>query len=238
MNGPKIAVVTGSNKGIGFEITRQLAQQGILVLAGVREQAKGEQILKLLPGLPVRPVLLEMTNTEHQQQIANLIAHEYGKLDILVNNAGILPDQGTKPSTIPLSMLRETFETNYFQVVSLTQLLLPYLLRSESGRIVNVSSILGSLSLNADWSAGMWELLAYNSSKAALNMFTILLAKELRGTPVKVNAAHPGWVKTDLGGKNAPLSPAEGAITPVGLATLPADGPTGCFYYYNEKLPW
>ena len=238
MNGQKIAVVTGSSKGIGLEIARQLAQQGIQVLAGVRDKAKGEALLKALPGLPVRPVMLEMTNPAHQQQVFELISREYGRLDILVNNAGILPDQGTKPSSIAMEMIRETFETNFFQVISFTQLLLPLLHKSEAGRIVNVSSILGSLTVNSDPSGGTWDLLAYNSSKAALNMFTILLAKELKHTNIKVNSAHPGWVQTDLGGKGAPLTPAEGAITPVGLATLAADGPTGSFYYYQEILPW
>ncbi|HWT65988.1 MAG TPA: SDR family NAD(P)-dependent oxidoreductase, partial [Terracidiphilus sp.] len=167
-------------------------------------------------------------------------------LDILINNAGVaaggFPPVGPEHSTgeVPLDTLRRVYETNFFAPVALTQTLLPLIRKSPAGRIVNLSSILGSLALHADPKSPIYQAksFAYDASKTALNAFTIHLAYELRDTPIKVNSAHPGWVKTDMGGDSAPMELSEGAKTSAALATLPADGPTGGFFHLGQPLPW
>jgi NAD(P)-dependent dehydrogenase (short-subunit alcohol dehydrogenase family) len=241
----KIALITGANKGIGFETARQLAQQGVLVLLGARDAARGEAAAKLLAaeGLPVRSVKIDVDNRADHAAIAALIEKEYGVLDILVNNAGVMRDNFPAPnetSTTSDAVLRETFETNFFALVALTQTLLPLLRKSAAGRIVNLSSILGSLSLHATPGSPIYDgkIFAYNTSKAALNSFTIHLAHELAGTKIKVNSAHPGWVKTDMGTDAAPMETVDGAKTGVWLATLPESGPTGGFFHMQDVITW
>jgi NAD(P)-dependent dehydrogenase (short-subunit alcohol dehydrogenase family) len=241
----KIALITGANKGIGLETARQLAKQGVVVLLGARDLAKGEAAAKTLQaeGLKVRPVKIDVADRADQVAIAALIEKEYGVLDILVNNAGVMLDNFPAPnetSTTSDGLLRDTFDTNFFAVVSLTQTLLPLLRKSEAGRIVNLSSILGSLSLHATPGSPIYEAktFAYNTSKAALNSFTIHLAHELAGTKIKVNSAHPGWVKTDMGTDAAPMEIVDGAKTSVWLSTLAEDGPSGGYFHMAETLPW
>ena len=162
--------------------------------------------------------------------------------DILINNAGIFQDAGVSASQGALEQWRATFETNVFNLVSLTQKLLPLVKKSEAGRIVNLTSILGSLTLHSTPNSPIASVAssgaAYNASKAAVNMFTVNLANELKNTPIKVNAAHPGWVKTDMGGEEAPLEVAEGAKTSVALALLSEGGPTGGYFHLGQTLPW
>lgn len=241
----KVALITGANKGLGLETARQLGQLGYAVLVGARDVPRGEGAAKQLraESIDARAVKLDVTNAEHVAAVAALIAERYGKLDVLVNNAGVMQEKGWTQnctSTTDLTRLRATFEANFFAVVALTNTLLPLLRKAEAARIVNVSSILGSVRYQAEPGSPTYgtKLLAYNASKAALNMFTIHLAHELRNTPIKVNSAHPGWVKTDLGGDAAPMDVIEGAKTEVELATLPADGPTGGFFHFNEQIPW
>jgi len=231
----KIALITGANKGIGLETARQLAGLGYQVLLGARKEAEGRAAAE---SIGVQFVHLDMSDPATFRAAADKIAAEYGRLDVLVNNAGIGPDNGLKPSESPMAMIRETFETNVFAVVELTQVLLPLLRKSDAGRVVNLSSILGSLTMNSDYAAPVWRSFGYNGSKAALNMFTATLAFELKDTPIKVNSAHPGWVKTDLGGEGASLEVSDGAKTSVRLATLPADGPTGGYFHGEDRLPW
>jgi NAD(P)-dependent dehydrogenase (short-subunit alcohol dehydrogenase family) len=240
----KIALITGANKGIGLETARQLAKQGVVVLLGARDLAKGEAAAKELQaeGLKVRPVKIDVDDRADHRAIAALIEKEYGVLDILINNAGVaLEDffQNTASKTSE-EILKKTFDTNFFAVVGLTQTLLPLIRKSEAGRIVNLSSILGSLTLHATKGSPIEgsKALAYNSSKAALNSFTIHLAHELADTKIKVNSAHPGWVKTDMGTEAAPMGIVDGAKTSILLATLPADGPTGGYFHMEETLPW
>lgn len=147
---------------------------------------------------------------------------------------------GTPASQTSQEVLRKTFDTNFFGLIELTQTLLPLLRKSEAGRIVNLSSILGSLKIHSTPGSPIYDfkLLAYNSSKTALNQFTVHLAHELKDTPIKVNSAHPGWVKTDMGGEGAQMEIVDGAKTSVWLATLPADGPNGGYFHMNEILPW
>ena len=245
MNNKKIALVTGANKGLGFETSRQLAEQGITVLMGARNAGKGKAAVKKLKdaGLSVEFILLDVTNHAHIRNAAEEIEKRFGKLDILVNNAGMSHKEetlmGNSTATISPRALREIFDTNFFGLVELTQKLLPLLKKSDSGRIVNVSSILGSLAIQGK-EGGMsgFKPFAYDASKTAVNAFTIHLAAALAGTNIKVNSAHPGWVRTDMGGREAPVMPEEGAKTAVRLATLDPDGPTGKFFHGDEELPW
>jgi NAD(P)-dependent dehydrogenase (short-subunit alcohol dehydrogenase family) len=247
----KIAFITGANRGIGLETARGLGEQGVTVLLGARDAAKGEQAAAELraQGIAnVEAVQFDVNNPEDHQRLAALLEARFGRLDILVNNAGILsedvdfttPGGFNNTSTVSQDSLRTTFDTNFFAVVALTQTLLPLLRKSPAGRIVNLSSILGSLALHIDPASPIYgsKAFAYNASKTALNAFTVHLAVELRDTPIKVNSAHPGWVKTDLGGATAPMEVSEGGKTSVQLALLPDDGPTGGFFHVGETLPW
>jgi NAD(P)-dependent dehydrogenase (short-subunit alcohol dehydrogenase family) len=243
MNNKKIALITGANKGIGFETARQLAQREITVLLGARDEQKGSEAAKQLQSenLDVQFLQLDVNDAASRQNAAKFIEENFGRLDILINNAGVAKDFGVAASAGALEQWRETFETNVFNLVSLTQNLLPLIKKSSAGRIVNLTSILGSLTLNSDQNSflgGAFSGTAYHASKAALNMFTVHLANELKNTAILVNAAHPGWVKTDLGGEGAPLDVTTGAQTSVALATLGADGFTGKYIHLGEELPW
>lgn len=242
MTTPKIALITGANRGLGFEIARQLGRLGIVVLLGARTPKRGGEAAALLrgEGLDAHGLTVDVTHAPSAKRVHTFIEQEYGRLDILINNAGIMHDATLQPSAVPVDTLRETFETNFFGVVEVTQTLLPLLRLSEAGRIVNVSSSLGSHTLHAEADSPFadFNVLGYDASKSALNMFTIELARELRETAIKVNSACPGWVKTDLGGPNAPGTVEEGADTPVWLATLPPDGPSGGFFNSRQPVPW
>jgi NAD(P)-dependent dehydrogenase (short-subunit alcohol dehydrogenase family) len=240
----KVALVTGGNKGIGLETARQLGKLGILVLIGSRDQAKGEAAAEELKkdGVDARAVKLDVDNSADYEAVKKLIERDYGVLDILINNAGIMIDsrKGNETSKTSQDILRKTFNTNFFAVVGLTQTLLPLLRKSLGGRIVNLSSILGSQTLHATPGSPIYEAktFAYDASKAALNSFTIHLAHELKDTKVKVNSAHPGWVKTEMGGEGAQLDVETGAKTSVELATLQDNGPNGGYFHLGKPLPW
>lgn len=235
MDEPRIALVTGANKGIGFEIARLLgAEHGMRVLVAARDAVRGKEAAEAL-GSFATAVILDVTDEE---SVAALGALE--RLDVLVNNAGVLLERGSPPSGTPVELLRRTFETNVYGVVAVTNALLPALRRSGAGRIVNVSSGLGSLAFTTEPSHmyAQHPLLAYNASKSALNAVTVSYANELRGTEIKVNAADPGYCATDLNGHSGPRTPAQGATAAVRLATLPADGPTGGFFDEDGPVPW
>jgi NAD(P)-dependent dehydrogenase (short-subunit alcohol dehydrogenase family) len=243
----KVAFITGGNRGLGFETARELGQKGVKVVIGARDPQKGEAAVKKLAGLGIeaKAIVFEVTKTADHVAAYDYFAKNFGRLDILVNNAGIMIDSTTptEPAsllTLPIERLRETFEANFFAPVALTQKLVPLLKKSEGGRIVNLSSILASLTLHADPKSPIYTMkhFAYDSSKTALNAFTVSLAYDLRDTKIKVNSAHPGWVKTDMGGPNATLEVAEGGKTSAELALLPDTGPTGGFFHLGEALPW
>jgi NAD(P)-dependent dehydrogenase (short-subunit alcohol dehydrogenase family) len=241
----KIAFITGANRGIGFETAKKLGQLGITVILGVRDVNKGEAAVKALKTLGIQAKALHYDANQPASAVAvrDAITEQYGKLDILVNNAGVLiePLGGQNDSaTVSPTILQNTFQTNVFAVIELTQALLPLIEKSNAGRIVNLSSILGSQTLHSmpDSPIDFAKAYAYNASKSALNMYTIHLAHALKGTAIKVNAAHPGWVKTELGGENAPMEVADSYKTSVYLATLDADGPSGGFFHEAETLPW
>jgi len=243
MNTKRIALITGANKGIGFETARQLGQQQVTILLGARDPAKGEAAAGKLrgEGLDVRALPLDVTNTESIRRAVEKVAQEFGRLDILINNAGVMVDDQTKKvSQQSLDAWRTTFDTNVFGLIATTQGFLPLLLKSAAGRIVNLSSILGSNTLHSDPQSPIYDFKvpAYNVSKSAVNAYTVQLAYELRDTPIKVNAAHPGWVKTEMGGEGATMELPDGAKTSVTLATLATDGPTGSYTHMGEALPW
>ncbi|MFG2003252.1 SDR family oxidoreductase [Spirillospora sp. NPDC048911] len=240
-----IALITGANKGIGFETARALGAAGITVLLGSRSPERGEKAAAELAadgGIDARFVHLDVTDDASVQDAAS----QLDRLDILINNAGIAPAEASVlPSATPVSALRNTYETNVFGVVAVTNAMLPLLRRSPAGRIVNVSSELGSMTLLTDPESPFFpfNLLAYNSSKTALNAVTIAYAKELADTPIKVNAANPGYCATDLNAHTGPRSAAQGAAEIVRLATLAPDGPTGTFTgdadgRSGAPLPW
>lgn len=241
----KVALITGAYKGIGFETARQLGQKGITVVVTARDQAKADGAASKLKseGIDAFGLKLDIGDAAHYEDAVSFLEKQFGRLDILVNNAGIMLDGevgGNNTSRTDLDTLRKTFDTNFFGVVSLTQALLPLIRKSDAGRIVNVSSILGSLTLHSDPESPIYasKAFSYDASKSALNAFTVHLAHELRDTAIKVNSAHPGWVKTDLGTSAAPMEIPEGAKTEVDLATLGADGVNGGFVHLGETLPW
>ena len=243
MSTKKIALITGANKGIGLETARQLAKQGITVLAGARDEAKANAAAAELrkEGLDAHGIVIDVNDEGSIQKVFSRIERDYGRLDILVNNAGVmLDDQKKKPSEQSLEVWRATFETNLFGLVATTQALLPLLRKSAAGRIVNLSSILGSITLHATPGSPIYDskLPAYDVSKSAVNAYTVHLAWELKDTPIKVNAAHPGWVKTEMGGEGATMEIQDGAKTSVALATLGPDGPNGGYLHMGETLPW
>ena len=231
-----IALITGANKGIGFETARQLGARGATVLAGARDQERGvaaERALRagLRNGAEARYVPLDVTDAKSAQEAASWIDREYGRLDILVNNAAIA--RGGPPSETDVDEMREVYETNVFGVVIVTNAMLPLLRRAPAARIVNVSSEVGSITSQTDPASPLAQMpaeLAYPSSKSALNMITAMYARELRDTPIKVNAANPGYTATDLNRHSGFRSVAEGAEASVHLATLDADGPSGILW--------
>lgn len=244
MSTKKVALISGANKGIGFETARQLGKQGITVLVGARDLSKGEAAAAQLKqeGINAQAIQFDVVNPADVQAAVGKVEKEFGKLDILINNAGIMLEEigGNNSSTVSEEILRKTFDTNFFSAISVTRAFLPLLKKSEAGRIVNVSSILGSLTLHATEGSPIYEAksLAYDASKTALNAFTVHLAHELKGTKIKVNSAHPGWVKTDMGTDAAPMEVTDGAKTEVELATLGPDGPTGGYFHLGEAISW
>ena len=239
----KIALVTGATRGIGLETVRQLASQGVHVLLAGRDRAKAvDASLKLQSeGLRVEAIALDVTESDSIVAAAQEVAQKHGRLDILVNNAGVFRDDAQlKPSEQSLDTWRETFDTNVFGVVATTQAFLPLLKLAPSARIVNVSSLLGSVASNADPASPIYDFKvpAYNVSKSAVNAWTVQLAHDLRDTAIKVNTIHPGYVKTDMNAGEGELEIADGARTSVRLALVGEDGPNGGFFYFEDALPW
>jgi NAD(P)-dependent dehydrogenase (short-subunit alcohol dehydrogenase family) len=238
----RVALVTGANKGIGFEIAKKLADRDITVLIGARNQENGLKAQKQLRGtdLDVHHVLLDVTDAMSIQTAVGRIKDEFRRLDILVNNAGIMIDSKTGITELSATIFQNTLETNALGPLLLSQACLPLMKANNYGRIVNMSSTLGSLTdiASPDSVHAQVQAPAYRLSKTLLNGITVLLAAQMRGTNVLVNSACPGWVRTNLGGRQAPLSPEQGADTPVWLATLPDGGPSGGFFRERQPIPW
>jgi len=238
----KIALITGANKGLGFETAQQLAKQNIKVLIGARDETRGREAAEKLQneGFDAEFVLVDVTDEKTLEAAAKYVEENYDKLDILVNNAGIAVEYGLAPGEINLELIRQTFDTNFFGVIAVTKNFLPLIKKSDGGRIVNVSSGLGSLTLHSDPNSPYYDIkpLAYNSSKAALNMFTVILAHELKDTKIKVNSADPGYTATDLNHNSGPKTVEQGASIIFDLATLPESGATGGYFDDQGVVAW
>jgi NAD(P)-dependent dehydrogenase (short-subunit alcohol dehydrogenase family) len=235
----KTALVTGANRGIGFEIARQLADRGMTVLAGVRSEEKAgpARVAFEKAGAVVTPFVLDVADRQRLSQQLAEIERQHGPIDVLVNNAAILIDGpgGFDSSLFEMAdeTLLRTWETNVLGPAVIMRALLPGMIARGFGRVVNMSSLAGQLS---DMRSGFP---AYRVSKAALNALTRIAAAEAGGSSdIKINACSPGWVRTDMGGPQAPRTPEKGAETAVWLATLPADGPTSGFFQDKTPVPW
>lgn len=236
----KIAVVTGANRGLGFETCRQLAKRDIQVILTTRDQAKGQAAVEKLQAeeLDVKYHPLDVTNADSIKQLAEFIGDKFGHLDILVNNAGILIDYLENPEgnifNAKVDALRQTIETNVYGPLQICQTLIPLMKIHNYGRVVNLSSSLGKLSGNM----GFTVFPTYGITKTALNAVTVLFANALKDTNILVNSVSPGWVKTDMGGPDAIHTIEQGVDTTVWLATLPNGGPNGGFFEDRNLIPW
>lgn len=247
-----IAFITGANKGIGFETARLLGKRGMTVLVGARDRTRGADAVGRLTreGLDARLIQVDVTDDDSVRSASASVADEFGHLDVLVNNAGIVRGDGAgAPSDTTIETFRTVVDTNVYGPVRVTNAMLPLLLGAPSPRVVNVSSEVGSITAMTDPDGPMAGMASvpYPTSKAALNMVTAMYAKELAGTPIKVNAANPGYCATDFNGNSGFRTAEQGAEVVVHLATLPDDGPTGVLWGYvwatggEERyglLPW
>jgi NAD(P)-dependent dehydrogenase (short-subunit alcohol dehydrogenase family) len=243
------ALITGANKGIGFATAGQLGRSGVKVLVGARDPRKGTDAVELLraQGVDAEVVTIDVTDPASVSAAAAGVHKSHGHLDILVNTAGVLPEATAADRVggpMDVQMFRDTFDTNVFGAVAVTEAFLPLLSAAPAARIVNVSSTMGSLADQVDPDSGYYGMVlpAYQTSKAALNSMTIAWSKALADTPIKVNSACPGWVQTDLGGPDnkaaAPMTPDEGATVITRLALIDADGPTGGFFDQSGPVRW
>ncbi len=233
----KIALVTGANRGIGLQTCRQLAQREFLVILTSRDLSLGQQAADVLrqEGLDIVHHQLDVTKQEQVLEARDAVLAEYDRLDVLINNAGVNIDGDENVFETDFSVFEETFAVNLYGVMRVTRAFIPAMKRNDYGRVVNVSSTMGSLHAMTnmpDWAP------AYRVSKTALNAVTRLMAGAARDFNIKINAVHPGWVRTRMGGSNAPLDVIESTDTIVWLATLPASGPTGGFYGDGKPHPW
>lgn len=236
----KIALITGANKGIGFETARQLGQKNYIVLVGARDEARAKTAVETLKaeGINAHSLPIDPTDVGSVHNAVQVIESKFGVLDVLINNAGTMVESDSAPpAQVPTEALRETFEINVFALHEVTSACWSLLNRSKAARLVNVSSGLGSLTLQSDGSLGDFKVIAYAASKAAVNMMTIHYAYQWNGTPHRANAIHPGSVKTDLN-PNGDLTVEEGAKTSVDLATIGDDGANGGFFHMGKTLPW
>lgn len=243
---PKIALITGANRGLGLEAARQLARDAhFTVILGARDAARGESAARELrnAGLDAHAVQLDVADEDSVRRAAREVETRFGHIDVLINNAGVSPEYLAgqfSPSKLSSALFRQIYDINLFGAFAVLQAFVPLLEKSEAPRVVNVSSMIGSLAniSDPDWFAYGINTLGYSSSKTALNNLTIAFAKEFNGPKWKINAACPGWVKTDLGGEDAPGEVEDGARIYVTLATLPEGGPTGQFFNQNGPISW
>ncbi|MDR9752486.1 SDR family oxidoreductase [Pseudomonas sp. SZMC_28357] len=242
MKNKRQALVTGANKGIGFAIAKGLAEAGMAVWMGARDRSRGEAAVAELrgEGLDVRFLQLDVADPESVQRAVATLSAEIDALEVLINNAGIIIDVTTPPSQVRMEDMKAVYEVNLFGPVRVTQAVLPLIKAAQNGRIVMMSSGVGSLALITDPTSiySSVNLLDYTSSKVALNAVTVSFAKELESLGIKVNAVEPGHVQTDLNGNTGVLTPEEGAATAIKMALIGADGPTGGFFGSHGRQPW
>ena len=244
MSDKKTALVTGANKGLGYEIAAGLGARGYRVAVGARDRARGEAAVKMLHAAKVDAfaVPLDVTSDRSVTEAAELIGHQGGRLDALVNNAGISGEMGPgwvqDPTMLDLDVVREVVETNVYGVIRVTNAMVALLRRSASPRIVNISSSVGSVSWQADPTIEVGPIMAaYSPTKSYLNAVTVHYARQFAGTNILINAVCPGLVATDFTGFQGRPAP-EAAATAVRLATLPDGGPTGSFFNDDGVIPW
>jgi NAD(P)-dependent dehydrogenase (short-subunit alcohol dehydrogenase family) len=251
MHNKPVALVTGANQGIGLQIAKDLEAHGFTVLVGSRNLERGEAAAKQI-GPDARAIQLDVTDQASITAAEKRICEELGRLDVLVNNAAVSntskrPEMSiqeyaklTRPSNVSLDEMRAVWDTNVFGVLAVTQAMLPLLREAPTARIVNVSSGVGSLTRNSDKSSPWRSIFGpvYPASKTALNAITLAMAIELESTAIKVNAACPGYTKTNLNGYTGTRTVEQGAREPVRLALLDANGPTGTFSNDEGPLPW
>lgn len=230
----RIALVTGANRGLGFETCRQLTRLGMHIILTSRDSRLGEQAAEALSrkGSPVDFFPLDVTSTSSLAALQTFVEQHFGRLDVLVNNAGVYLDEGVSVFDQPLDHFRLTMETNFYGPLILCRAFVPLMVKRAYGRVINVSSIFGSTNVIGQ------VVPAYRISKLALNALTRILASEVNPVEVKVNAVDPGWIKTDMGGTQAPRSVEQGAETITWLATLPPDGPSGGLFHDKKQIPW
>jgi NAD(P)-dependent dehydrogenase (short-subunit alcohol dehydrogenase family) len=232
----KIALVTGANKGIGFELVKELAEKNFTVILTARDAKKGKAASDELKkkNLDVIFHQLDVTSEKSVETLKTFLEKEFGRLDVLVNNAGIFPDKNfdAEGLKVKVETIREGMETNVYGALRMCQMAVPLMRKIKHGRIVNISSGMGQL---IEMEGGC---LAYRTTKTALNVVTKVFSQELANENILINSACPGWVRTDMGGKNAAKSVEEGAETPMMLATFPDGSPTGQFYQEGEIIPW
>jgi NAD(P)-dependent dehydrogenase (short-subunit alcohol dehydrogenase family) len=250
MSDKSVALATGANRGLGFEISRQLGQRGMTVIMGARDSGKGEDAAEMPhgEGLDTQAIALDVTDSASIASTVETIRSEFGKLDVLVNNAAVLLDIGVQPSDVEEGVLRSTLEVDFFGPYLLTQQLVPLLKKSIQGRIVNLGTQVASLNQLADPASPLKDDIcpAYQASKTALNAMTLVFAKELNAFGIKVNSVCPGWVMTDMGHDDLPdygdavrpMSPREAVEKLIWLTELTDDGPTGGFFSEGEPVSW
>ncbi|WNB91090.1 SDR family oxidoreductase [Bacillus sp. NEB1478] len=233
-NDQKIALVTGGNRGIGFELSKQLAENGFHVLLGCRDLEKGNAAAARLKvsNLNVAPVELDVHNPDTLQKAVRFVGEQYGRLDVLINNAGVFRDGNHSLIELPAGVLEGTMNTNFFGPYHMIRAFLPLMERNNYGRIINVSSGFGQMREMRHPGHG-----SYKISKYALNGLTQVLASEVSGN-IKINAVCPGWVRTDMGGPNAPRSVEEAAQSILWLTEIKEDGPNGGFFRDGEEISW
>jgi len=231
MENGRVALVSGGNRGLGLEVCRQLAERGHTVVMGSRDDEQGRTAAVGLPGgVVVRE--LDVADPGSVERLSRSIEEEFGRLDILVNNAAISNDENQSGADADLDRVKEALEANLFGAWRLCEMAIPLMRRNGYGRIVNVSTGLAALEDMGGGSPG------YRVSKTALNALTRILASELRGSGILVNAVNPGWVQTDMGGSGATRSVEEGAEALIWAATLPNSGPSGGFFRDRSPVPW
>jgi len=241
MTEKRTALVTGANKGIGFETARGLGALGWTIGVGARDdQRRREAVARLQDeGVDAFEVPLDVTDTESVMHAAEIVERQGGGLDVLVNNAGIVGDLDQMPTSVDLDVLTGVLDTNVLGVIRVTNAMLPMLRRSPAPRIVNVSSSAGSLARQRDPRENTGPIaVAYSPSKTLLNAVTVQYARELEGSGILINAVCPGFVATDLNGHRGTKTPQEGAVSSIRAATLPDDGPTGTFFDVDGVVPW
>ncbi|UCD97838.1 MAG: SDR family oxidoreductase [Chloroflexota bacterium] len=229
-----LAVVTGANRGIGFETCRQLAKFGIQTILTSRDESKGRKATETLSreGIELTYHQLDVADLGSISILKSYVMDRYQRCDILVNNAGVFLDRGMSILEVPLDTLKKTIETNFLGALNMCRAFIPIMRDQNYGRIVNVSSAMGSITRMGGYSS------AYKLSKLLMNGMTRISADELRGTNIKINTMAPGWVRSDMGGPSAPRSLSQGADTIIWLATLPDDGPTGGFFENRNPTAW